>query len=82
MDHTSPFTGSKSFALGSHITFDSLDFLTTTIGKPHLVHPDSIQGGSLTLGAPGLQGRAKICVVHHDDHQSSPVAYEVAIVGH
>jgi hypothetical protein len=75
------FTSGKSFAPGSRITFGSLDFLATATGEPRLVHSDNIRGGSLTSGAPGVARAAqKVCVVHHDDHQSSPMVYEVAIV--
>jgi hypothetical protein len=82
MARTSAFTGGKSFAPGSRIMFGSLDFLATVTSEPRLVHSDSIRGGSPTSGARGCKGSAKICVVHHDDHQPSLVAYEVAIFDH
>jgi hypothetical protein len=75
-------SGDESFAPGNHITFISLDFLATTTREPRLVHSDSIHGTLPISGAPGdAKAVPKICVVHHDDHQPSPMVYEVAIVG-
>jgi hypothetical protein len=41
MAQPSAFNDSKTFAPGSHITFGSLDFLTTTIGELRLADLDT-----------------------------------------
>jgi hypothetical protein len=75
--------GVETFAPGSSIKFGSLDFLAATTGEPRLVHSGSIPSGSPTSGTPGIARAApKTCEAHHDDHQPSPVAYEVAIIDH
>ena len=67
MAHTSTFASSETFTPGSHIMFDTLDFLATATSELHLAGPDvPVTTGTRPARSTGSKAE-KWCLNMHID---------------